>query len=262
MTNNIAEYEVLLLGLETTHKRNINNLSVYGNSELVIRQETNKCQAKHSRLHAYKNKVWDVVNNFFSAFNFIAIPREHNQLADDLAVVVTTFALHIGLKIKFEIKFFYRPSIPDNVKHWKVFEDEQEIKRFIQLIEEYSEQFIDEDKDVDVSQTNVPPFKPKISEHGVIQLNNNHIPRGLIPLEKFFDHNDVVATPALKPPNVEVEAVDISTTSEQMLINLSTSLSQHTKGLLSKYTDVFAWSYNDLKAYDQSIIEHHIPLKE
>jgi len=30
---------------------------------------------------------------------------------------------------------------------------------------------------------------------------------------------------------------------------------------LKKYKDVFAWSYDDLKTYDTSIIEHNIPLK-
>jgi hypothetical protein len=30
---------------------------------------------------------------------------------------------------------------------------------------------------------------------------------------------------------------------------------------LNKYKDVFAWSYDDLKTYDTSVIEHKIPLK-
>ena len=30
---------------------------------------------------------------------------------------------------------------------------------------------------------------------------------------------------------------------------------------MKKYTDVFAWSYEDLKKYDTSIIQHTIPIK-
>ena len=30
---------------------------------------------------------------------------------------------------------------------------------------------------------------------------------------------------------------------------------------MKKYTDVFAWSYEDLKEYDTSIIHHTIPIK-
>jgi hypothetical protein len=33
-------------------------------------------------------------------------------------------------------------------------------------------------------------------------------------------------------------------------------------GLLKGFADVFAWTYEDLKTYDTSIIEHKIPLKE
>ena len=31
--------------------------------------------------------------------------------------------------------------------------------------------------------------------------------------------------------------------------------------LMKKYTDVFVWSYEDLKEYDTSIIQHTIPIK-
>ena len=31
--------------------------------------------------------------------------------------------------------------------------------------------------------------------------------------------------------------------------------------LMKKYTDVFAWSYEDLKEYDTSIIQHTTPIK-
>jgi hypothetical protein len=31
--------------------------------------------------------------------------------------------------------------------------------------------------------------------------------------------------------------------------------------LIRKYKDVFSWSYDDLKTYDTSFVEHKIPLK-
>jgi len=33
-------------------------------------------------------------------------------------------------------------------------------------------------------------------------------------------------------------------------------------GLLREFANVFAWTYEDLKTYDTSFIEHKIPLKE
>ena len=41
----------------------------------------------------------------------------------------------------------YRPSIPDNVKHWKVFEDDLEIKIFLETMDEFFSLHIDQDHD-------------------------------------------------------------------------------------------------------------------
>ena len=68
-TNNVAEYEALLLGLQTAKNMGIQSLKVMGDSELVVRQVRNQCQTKHPRLRADRNEVWDMVENFFLAFN-------------------------------------------------------------------------------------------------------------------------------------------------------------------------------------------------
>ena len=72
----MAEYEALLLGLQTARSMNIQSLKVLGDSELVVRQVKNQCQIKHPRLRAYRNEVWDLVENFFLAFNIQFMPRE------------------------------------------------------------------------------------------------------------------------------------------------------------------------------------------
>lgn len=38
-------------------------------------------------------------------------------------------------------------------------------------------------------------------------------------------------------------------------------LKQRYVEIFNKYIDIFAWSYEDLKTYDTSIIQHKIPLK-
>ena len=38
VTNNVAEYEALILGIKTTKNMNIECLTVYGDSELVVRK--------------------------------------------------------------------------------------------------------------------------------------------------------------------------------------------------------------------------------
>jgi hypothetical protein len=47
------------------------------------------------------------------------------------------------------VEIRYRPSVPDNVRHWKVFEDDQEIEKFLQSIDDFSTSRIDEDPDAD-----------------------------------------------------------------------------------------------------------------
>ena len=50
------------------------------------------------------------------------------------------------------------------------------------------------------------------------------------------------------------------------MVKLSKSLPPEQKlkyiELFKEYSDVFAWGYEDLKAYDTSIIQHRIPITE
>ena len=116
-TNNVAEYEALLLGLKIAKSMGIQCLKVLGDSELVVRQIRNQCQTKHPRLRAYRNEVWDMMENFFSAFNIQFMPREKNIMVDSLAVAASTFCPPQNPLLRYEIDVHYRPSIPDNIKH-------------------------------------------------------------------------------------------------------------------------------------------------
>ena len=84
----------------------------------------------------------------------------------------------------------YKPSISDNVKHSKVFEDDLEIKKFLEAVEEFTSLHIDQDQDTEeIPHSDV--FLNKIVDNHIVHLPSNHIPKGLIPLERFFDRNDV-----------------------------------------------------------------------
>ena len=85
-TNNVAEYEALVLGLRVAKEMGIEEIEVFGDAEVIIQQVRNAYRAKHPQLKSYRNEVWDLIENFFSAFNISFIPREKNSLADSLAV--------------------------------------------------------------------------------------------------------------------------------------------------------------------------------
>jgi ribonuclease HI len=131
ITNNVAEYEALVLGMRAAKEMGIKEMVVFGDAELIIQQVKNIYRAKHPRLRSYRNEVWDLIDNFFSAFNIVFVPREENTAADSLAVSASLFRIPLPPKINGEVEVRYRPSIPDNIKHWKVFEDDLEIEKFL-----------------------------------------------------------------------------------------------------------------------------------
>jgi hypothetical protein len=109
-------------------------------------------------------------------------------------------------------------------------------------------------------------FLNKIANHHIIHLPSNHIPKGLVPLERLFDGNDVVVKGMFSNGDDDTAECNIKMQEEPKFIKLSSSLtkeqrSEYTK-LLKEFSDVFAWTYEDLKTYETYFIEHKIPLKE
>jgi ribonuclease HI len=74
----MVEYESLILGLEGTRKMKITKLVVFGDSELVVQQVKGSSQTRHPRMRAYKNQVWDLIDNFYVVFNIFVVLREFN----------------------------------------------------------------------------------------------------------------------------------------------------------------------------------------
>jgi hypothetical protein len=195
-TNNVCEYEALVLGLEAARKLKIEHLIVYGDAEIIVKQIKQQYQAKNPRMRSYKNYASDLIENFFSSFNIHSIPRMENQQADSLAKDVATFVLPIVLKLKYHIEIRHMPSIPNNVQHWKVFEDNEKIKQFLEMVNEFSETHIDRENHNDhvwaMEESEDPKkFQDNIANHRMLVLKNNHIPKGLIPLERLFDQDDI-----------------------------------------------------------------------
>ena len=100
----------------------------------------------------------------------------------------------------------------------------------------------------------------------VLQLKNKSIPKGLIPLEKLFDQNDVFKSPRIQTDDEEIESCNLGTVAMPKMIKISKFLSVDMRKkyieMMKRVIDVFAWSYADLKKYDPIIIQHTIPIKE
>jgi hypothetical protein len=85
-------------------------------------------------------------------------------------------------------------------------------------------------------------------------------------LEKLFDENDVAKNPNITASVEDMEDCNIRTEAEPKMVKLSKWLSPEVKqdyiNLMKDFSDIFSWSYDDLKVYDTKVIQHFIPLKE
>ena len=88
-TNNIGEYEALLLGLQLLKKLGAKRISVHGDSKLVIRKIKGEYSAKHPRLRAYRNIALDLLKSF-KEYDLAFIPRNQNILSNGLAFAAST----------------------------------------------------------------------------------------------------------------------------------------------------------------------------
>ena len=76
---------------------------------------------------------------------FTVIPRKKNVEADSLAVSASLIQIPENPKEKYQIEVRHRPSIPDNVDHWQVFENDEHINRCLQMSGEFENLKIDQD---------------------------------------------------------------------------------------------------------------------
>ena len=174
------------LGLEILKRLGAQKISVCGDFELVIKKFESVYQTKDVRMRAYRNLIMEMLENF-QEYSFIVKTRDQNSIADSLAVFASLFLIPAHSTERYEVEFFHRSANHDNIIHWQVFEDDQQVKKFIELKEEF--------ESTQVDQKNMLTENKGSSE--VLQLKNNSIPKCLIPLENIFDQNDVLKSPRI-----------------------------------------------------------------
>ncbi|MBN1595060.1 ribonuclease HI family protein [candidate division FCPU426 bacterium] len=82
-TNNVAEYEGLLLGLGLAQAHGVRNIHLRLDSELVVRQLLGEYKVKHPALRP----LWQKAQTLLKAFagrEIRHVPREENSAADRL----------------------------------------------------------------------------------------------------------------------------------------------------------------------------------
>jgi hypothetical protein len=130
-----------------------------------------------------------------------------------------------------------------------VFEDDEELKRFLEKMDEFSSLHIEQDL-YDGQNLHANKFLKKIADHENFQLLSNHIPMGLVPLERFFDNNDVAIKISSSKENTNFIDCNLGTEEEPKYVKLSKCLLENSRDeyvkLLKEFYDLFAWKYEDL----------------
>ena len=80
-TNNIAEYEALINGMKIAAEWGVDQLNVFGDSQLIINQVNDIYQTKDEKLLPYKCMV-DDMKQYFSHITFQQVPRADNKATD------------------------------------------------------------------------------------------------------------------------------------------------------------------------------------
>jgi hypothetical protein len=87
--------------------------------------------------------------------------------------------------------------------------------------------------------------------HKIFQLPTNPIPRGLVPLEIFFYHNDVPVKLPDREKEVEVNDCNLGTATNPKHVKLSKFLSAKYRAkyeeFFKEFTDIFSWKYEDVR---------------
>ena len=83
-TNNVAEYQGLLLGLEAAQARGASSLEVRLDSELIVRQLNGQYKVKSPHLKPLYERAQNLLKAFDSV-NVVHVRREENRAADKLA---------------------------------------------------------------------------------------------------------------------------------------------------------------------------------
>ena len=88
-SNNEAEYEAVIAGLNLVHSMEVDQLEVCSDSQLVVRQIEDTYEAKSETMILYLKKVRDLLKKFVLV-RVRHIPRAENSRADALAKQATT----------------------------------------------------------------------------------------------------------------------------------------------------------------------------
>ena len=107
-SNNEAEYEAVIARLNLAHSLEVDQLEVYSDSQLVVRQIEDTYEAKSKTMVLYLQKVRDLLKKFVLV-QIKHVPRAENSRGDALGKVATALQEDLGRSTP--VEYLVEPSI-------------------------------------------------------------------------------------------------------------------------------------------------------
>jgi len=93
-SNNVAEYNALLIGFQLAHEMGVRYLEAYGESKLIINQVRGEYEVRHGDVVPYYHAVTKMASSF-DGFYISHVFRSQNTRADALPALAAMLALPI-----------------------------------------------------------------------------------------------------------------------------------------------------------------------
>ena len=108
-TNNEAEYEALIAGLDLTRAAGAENMVIHCDSQVITSQVNGNYECKSERMNKYLNEVKGRID--YLQIKFVQIPREENECVDRLAKATSTECMLVPNQV---LSFIKTSSLIDN----------------------------------------------------------------------------------------------------------------------------------------------------
>ncbi|XP_050280814.1 uncharacterized protein LOC126721798 [Quercus robur] len=95
-TNNMAEYEACIVGMEALQELGVKEAKLFGDSTLVIAQAQKLWKVNEEHLKHYQQYLEDLTRTF-DRIEYTIIPRAQNQFADALAILASMVEIPKGV---------------------------------------------------------------------------------------------------------------------------------------------------------------------
>ena len=109
-SNNEAEYEAILSGLDLALALSVSKLRIYSDSQLVVKHVQEEYEAKDARMARYLAKVRDTLQQF-TEWAIEKIKRTDNRRADALAGIVASLPIKEAIILPIHVQT--NPSVAE-----------------------------------------------------------------------------------------------------------------------------------------------------